>query len=210
MNCCPNLSRGLRAFTALALVGGVTIGVAFAASDPAPDAKGATVLDHKVETLSGAEADLAQYRGKVVLVVNVASKCGYTPHYAGLQKIYEQYKDDGLVILGFPSNQFGGQEPGSPAEIAAFCKKNYGVEFPLMGKVRVKDDGDGEAIPLYKELTAEGATDDPGDVKWNFEKFLIGRDGKPVARFRSKVKPESKEMLSAIEAELKKPVPGDA
>ena len=209
MSCCPRFRQAARTAAGLVLLTAVTFGVhaGLSAADPAPKMKDATVLDHKVETLSGAQTDLAQYRGKVVLVVNVASKCGYTPQYEGLETIYEKYRDRDFVILGFPSNQFGGQEPGTPSEIATFCKRNYGVEFPLMGKVEVKGSG---ATPLYRELTAEGMTDDPGPVKWNFEKFLIGRDGKPVARFRSKVKPESKEMTDAIEAELKKPAPGKA
>ena len=169
------------------------------------------VLDHKVKRLNGAEADLSEYRGKVVLIVNVASKCGYTHQYEPLQKVYDTYKKDGLVVLAFPCNQFGGQEPGAPAEIAAFCEKNYAVEFPLMGKVAVKDTKQEQAIPLYKELTAKGATGDPGPVKWNFEKFLVGRDGKPIARFRSRVDPESKEMVEAIEKALaeKAPEPAD-
>ena len=166
-----------------------------------------TVLDHKVETLSGAEADLAQYRGDVVLIVNVASRCGYTGQYKPLQAAFEKYKDRGFVVLGFPSNQFGGQEPGTPDQIAAFCEKNYGVSFPLMGKVEVKGDG---ATPLYRELTAEGTTGDPGPVKWNFEKFLVGRDGKVIARFRSGVDPGDAAFVAAVEKALEAPKPGAA
>nr|WP_315854551.1 glutathione peroxidase [Alienimonas chondri] len=175
------------------------------AADPQhTDQKLDTVLDHTVQNLDGAEVDLAQYRGKVVLIVNVASQCGFTKQYKPLQKVHERYSDEGLVILGFPCNQFGGQEPGAPAEIAAFCEKNYGVEFPLMGKIEVKGDG---ASPLYEELTAEGTTDDAGPVKWNFEKFLVGRDGKVIGRFRSQVSPDSKQMLTAIRQALKEKAP---
>ncbi|MFH5804573.1 glutathione peroxidase [Alienimonas sp. DA493] len=164
-------------------------------------------MDHKVQSLDGAEVDLAQYRGKVVLIVNVASQCGFTKQYKPLEEIYEKYRDRGFVILGFPCNQFGGQEPGSPAEIAAFCEKNYGVEFPLMGKIEVKGPN---ASPLYEELTAEGTTDDPGPVKWNFEKFLVGRDGRVIERFRSQASPDSKAVVSAIEKALKAEAPADA
>ena len=209
-DCCPAARR-----STLAAGVGIAAGVAFfggllaaAPADPAPagagDAVTDTVLDHKVKTLDGAETDLARYRGDVVLIVNVASKCGYTGQYKPLQAAYEKYRERGFVILAFPCNQFGGQEPGGPAEIAAFCDKNYGVTFPLMGKVEVKGDG---ADPLYKELTAAGATADPGPVKWNFEKFLIGRDGRPIARFRREVDPASEQMTAAIEKALDAPAP---
>ncbi|QDT14532.1 glutathione peroxidase [Alienimonas californiensis] len=209
MLCCPAVRRSL--FVGLALVAGLTVGAAAvvspAAAGPHDDQKLDTVLDHKVQNLDGAEVDLAQYRGKVVLIVNVASQCGFTKQYKPLEKIYERYRDEGFVILGFPCNQFGGQEPGSPAEIAAFCEKNYGVQFPLMGKVEVKGDN---ASPLYQELTAEGTTADPGPVKWNFEKFLVGRDGRVIERFRSQASPDSKPVVAAIKAALKAEVPADA
>ena len=166
-----------------------------------------TVLDHKVETLSGAETDLAKYRGDVILIVNVASRCGFTGQYKPLQAAYEKHKDQGFVILGFPCNQFGGQEPGTPDQISAFCEKNYGVSFPLMGKVEVKGDG---ATPLYQELTAKGTTEDPGPVKWNFEKFLVGRDGKVIARFRSGVDPGDAAFVAALEQALAAPRPDAA
>ena len=217
MFCCPTARRSAFAAAAtLALLVGVSASplsppALFAAgplaNGPHADQKLDTVLDHKVENLAGAEVDLAKYRGKVVLIVNVASQCGFTKQYKPLQKVHDRYSDQGLVILGFPCNQFGGQEPGSPAEIAAFCDKNYGVEFPLMGKVEVKGDG---ASPLYEELTAEGTTDDPGPVKWNFEKFLVGRDGRVIARYRSQVSPDSKQMIAAIKKALKEQVPVDA
>jgi glutathione peroxidase len=146
--------------------------------------------------------DLSQYKGKVLLVVNTASECGYTPQYAGLQALHDKYGKQGLAVLGFPCNQFGGQEPGTAAEIAKFCKANYGVTFGMFEKIDVN--GKNQA-PLYKYLTSqEASSKDPGPVKWNFEKFLIGRDGKVVARYRSKVEPDSGELTGAIQAELAK------
>lgn len=137
------------------------------------------------------------YEGKVVLAVNVASKCGYTGQYAGLQLLHERYADRGLVVLGIPSDDFGGQEPGGEAEIKAFCSKEYHVGFPMTTKAAVKGDGAG---PLYRWLTAEGSNPKfYGEVKWNFEKFLIGRDGQVSNRFRSKVPPTSDEVIAAIE-----------
>ncbi len=207
MLCCPAARRSL--FAGLAVVAGLAAGAVVApalAAGPHTDQKLDTVLDHKVQTLAGAEVDLADYRGKVVLIVNVASKCGFTKQYKPLETVYEKYRGEGFVILGFPCNQFGGQEPGSPAEIAAFCEKNYGVEFPMMGKVDVKGPS---ASPLYAELTAEGTTADPGPVKWNFEKFLVGRDGRVIDRFRSQVSPDSKKMVSAIRKALKAKAPAD-
>ncbi len=132
-------------------------------------------------------------------MVNTASKCWFTPQYAGLEQLHEKYADKGLAILGFPCNDFGHQEPGSDTDISEFCMSHYGVKFDMFSKIDVK--GENQA-PLYKLLTTEAP--DKGDVKWNFEKFLISRDGKLVARFRSPVKPESPEMVSAIEAELAK------
>ena len=208
--CCPTARRtALGVAAGLAFTAGLGLGVQlYAADHPESDAGVSdSVLDHKVETLSGAEADLSKYRGEVVLIVNVASKCGYTGQYKPLQAAYEKYQDRGFVILGFPSNQFGGQEPGTPDEIAAFCEKNYGVSFPLMGKVAVKDADGQKAIPLYEELTAKGTTDDPGPVKWNFEKFLVGRDGKVIARFRSGVDPGDEAFVKALEKALAAPKP---
>ncbi len=149
----------------------------------------------KTTTLSGQAADLSQYKGKVAVVVNVASKCGYTPQYTGLEKLYEDYKDRGAVVLGFPSNDFGGQEPGSPEEIADFCKKNYGVTFPLFSKVVTK--AGAEQSPVYGFLGAGGQL-----PSWNFGKYVIGKDGKVVAFFPSKVTPESKELRDAIDGAL--------
>jgi glutathione peroxidase len=141
--------------------------------------------------------NLAKYRGNVVLMVNVASQCGYTPQYEGLQALHKKYAGQGLRILGFPSNDFGAQEPGSNQEIADFCKKNYGVEFDMFSKITVLG---ANKAPLYKTLTSTpGFT---GEVAWNFEKFLVGRDGKVIARFKSPVEPQSPEMTKAIEAAL--------
>ena len=164
--------------------------------------EGGPVLSHKMNSLSGKPVDLSQYQGKVVLIVNVASECGLTPQYETLQALHEKYKDQGLVVLGFPSNQFGSQEPGTSQEIATFCKENYGVTFDMFEKIEVN--GENQA-PLYKYLTSKEAYPaDPGPVQWNFEKFLIGRDGKVVKRFRPRVEPNSEEVVEAIEAELKK------
>lgn len=140
---------------------------------------------------------LGQYQGKVVLIVNVASKCGFTPQYEALEKIHRQYKDKGLVVVGFPANDFMNQEPGTEPEILNFCKTKYDVTFPIYGKIHVKGK---EKAPLYQYLT--GAAPETGEVKWNFEKFLVGRDGKVVARFRSRAKPDDKEVIAAIEKAL--------
>ncbi|HJW44196.1 MAG TPA: glutathione peroxidase [Geothrix sp.] len=148
-----------------------------------------------LNTLEGKPQSLAAYKGKVVLAVNVASECGYTPQYAGLQKLYATMKDRGLMVLGFPCNQFGGQEPGSAAQIEAFCQKNYGVTFPLFEKLEVK--GAGKA-PVYQFLTAKH-----GEPAWNFHKYLVGKDGQVIQAFSSKVAPDSAELMAAIEAALK-------
>ncbi len=156
-------------------------------------------LTGEVKKIDGTAVDLAKYKGKVVLVVNVASRCGYTPQYTGLQKLYDTYKDKGLVVLGFPANEFGGQEPGSDTDIATFCSSKYGVTFDMFSKVVVKGPN---KSPLYKSLT-ESATP-PGEVSWNFEKFLIGRDGAIVGRYKSAVAPEDAKLTGAIEAALGK------
>ncbi|MDA7979852.1 MAG: glutathione peroxidase [Pirellulales bacterium] len=154
-----------------------------------------------MNTLTGDAKKLADYQGKVVLVVNTASKCGLTPQYAGLQKMYEKYKDKGFVVLGFPCNQFGRQEPGTAAEISSFCTKNYGVTFPMFAKVDVNGDG---ACDLYKHLTAlETKPTGAGKISWNFEKFLLNRKGEVVARFSPRTGPEAEEVVSAVQNELK-------
>ncbi len=159
------------------------------------------VLKHKMNSLAGKPVDLSQYKGKVLLIVNTASRCGATPQYEDLQALHEKYSKDGLVVLGFPCNQFGKQEPGDSKQIASFCKKNYGVTFPMFSKIEVNGD---RACDLFKYLTSKEAyPDDSGKVKWNFEKFLINRDGKVVKRFRTGVNPRSKPVIEAIERELK-------
>jgi len=162
-------------------------------------AESGSPLTGSMKKIDGTPVDLSAYKGKVVLVVNVASKCGYTGQYAGLQKLYDTYKDKGFVILGFPANEFGGQEPGSDTEIAQFCSTKYGVTFDMFSKVVVKGPG---KTPLYKALT-EGATP-PGEVGWNFEKFLIGRDGRIVGRYKSGIAPDDGKLTGTIEAELAK------
>jgi glutathione peroxidase len=158
-------------------------------------------LDYRVKSIDGQDVDLCSYKGSVVLVVNVASKCGYTPQYKGLEELYGKYKDRGLRILGFPANDFGSQEPGSDAEIKQFCSLTYGVSFPMFSKISVKGEGQ---HPLYKHLTSGGGNPAlAGDVKWNFQKYLIDREGKVVAVFPSKVDPASPELVSAVEAALK-------
>jgi glutathione peroxidase len=153
-----------------------------------------------MKSLDGKEVDLKKYDGKVVLIVNVASECGLTPQYSELQEVYTKYKDKGLVILGFPCNQFGGQEPGSAKEISEFCTKNYGVTFDMFEKVDVNKAG---ACDLYKFLTAQDAPPKgKGPVAWNFEKFLLNRKGELVNRFSPQTKPDSADMIAAIEKEL--------
>ena len=161
--------------------------------------KVANVLSFTMDSLDGKAVNLAKYQGNVVLIVNVASECGYTPQYEGLQALHKKYSSRGLKILGFPSNDFGAQEPGSNSEIADFCKKNYGVEFDMFSKIAVLGR---EQAPLYKTLTSTpGFT---GAVAWNFEKFLVGKDGAVIGRFKSPVEPMSAEMTRAVEGALGK------
>ncbi len=174
----------------------VLVGARVVAADKS-DEKGAGVLSGKVKSLAGKEVDLSSYAGKVVLIVNVASKCGYTPQYASLQQLHEKYADRGLAVLGFPCNQFGGQEPGDEKQIGEFCSSKYGVTFDMFSKIDVNGEGQCE---LYKTLTAEPPS--PGPIKWNFEKFLVARDGKLLGRYPSKVKPDSPELTGVIEAAL--------
>ncbi|MGW4106013.1 glutathione peroxidase [Streptomyces sp. NPDC004976] len=158
---------------------------------------GTSPLDVEIGALAGGPADLAQYAGRVVLVVNVASKCGLTPQYAGLERLHERYAERGFTVLGVPCNQFLGQEPGGSEEIAEFCSATYGVTFPMTEKVEVNGEG---RHALYERLA--GASDDEGhsgDVRWNFEKFLIGRDGEVLARFSPQTEPESEQLVAAVE-----------
>jgi glutathione peroxidase len=156
------------------------------------------LADIPLKTIKGADASLADYAGKVLLVVNVASKCGLTPQYEGLEKLYRDHKDDGLVVLGFPANDFAGQEPGTNEEIQSFCTTNFGVDFPMFEKITVKGEG---KHPLYAELIAESDTPD-ADIQWNFEKFLVSRDGHVVRRFSPRTTPDDPELVAAIKAAL--------
>lgn len=158
------------------------------------------IYDVTVKDMSGNDVSLSKYEGKVLLIVNVASECGYTPQYEGLQKLYEAYKDKGFEILAFPCNDFGGQEPGSNEQIKEFCTSTFGVSFQLFDKIKVLGD---EREPLYEKLI-NNPTTEQGDVKWNFEKFLISKSGDIVARFRTKVEPMSDEVVKAVEEELAK------
>jgi len=159
-----------------------------------------TVQDIALQTLSGDPATLGDFAGSAILVVNVASKCGLTPQYEGLQRLHDQFAERGFTVAGFPCNQFGEQEPGTPQEISEFCSVNYGVTFPLFAKINVNGPG---RHPLYAELTeVTDADGEAGDIQWNFEKFLIGRDGKVLGRFRPLTDPEAPELVSAIEASL--------
>lgn len=159
-----------------------------------------TVSDIRVKTINGKDKVLSDYVGNVLLVVNVASYCGYTPQYKGLEQLQQKYQAQGLRVLGFPCNDYGAQEPGSNAEIAQFCSRNYGVSFELFDKLHAKGP---QQHPLYARLSQ--AVIPSGNVSWNFEKFLISKTGEVVARFRSSVSPDSRELISAIETELAKP-----
>jgi glutathione peroxidase len=155
-----------------------------------------SVHEFSLLSIDGAPAPLSAYKGKVVLIVNVASQCGYTPQYAGLEKLYEKYKERGFVILGFPANNFGAQEPGSNEEIKSFCSRNYNVTFPMYSKISVTG---ADKAPLYQYLTGAAG----GEIKWNFTKFLVGGDGKVIARFESAVTPDSTELVGAVEKALR-------
>ena len=157
-----------------------------------------SLYDIKLKDIDGKDTTLAAYKGKAVLIVNVASKCGYTKQYAGLEATYLKYKDKGFVVLGFPCNQFGGQEPGSNEEIKQFCSSKFNVTFPLFDKIDVNG---AQRHPLYVALAGKDSPF-PGDIKWNFNKFLVSKDGKILNRFDSKVTPESEELTKAVESAL--------
>jgi glutathione peroxidase len=159
-----------------------------------------SIYDFTLPSIDGKPMPLADYKGKVILVVNVASRCGFTPQYTALESIYEKYKDQGFVILGFPANNFGGQEPGTNAEIKTFCSAKYNVTFPLYGKVSVKGD---DQTSLYKYLTTSANPALTGDIKWNFTKFLVDRNGNVIQRFEPQTTPDSPEVVAAIEKSLK-------
>lgn len=159
-----------------------------------------SLYDFSARTIDGEERALRDFTGRVALIVNVASKCGLTPHYAGLQELYDRYHGRGLEVLGFPCNQFAGQEPGSDAEIERFCATTYGVGFPLFSKIEVNGPG---RHPLYAWLTGEPAGPEPaGDVRWNFTKFVVGRDGRLRARFAPQTDPAAPELVAALEEAL--------
>lgn len=158
----------------------------------------ANFYDLSAKDIDGKDLPLSKYRGKVTLAVNVASKCGLTPQYTGLEQLYERFAGKGLVVLGFPCNQFAGQEPGSETEIKEFCSTKYHVTFPLTSKIDVNGQS---RHPVYQALAGEGAKF-PGDILWNFEKFLVGRDGNVIARFNPRVTPDSAELVGAVERAL--------
>ncbi|HXJ94322.1 MAG TPA: glutathione peroxidase [Terriglobia bacterium] len=194
MSLLSSQARWLHGFI-LVLVVTVVFGALLAAG-----AAASSVYDFTLPSIDGDPTPLSTYNGKVALLVNVASRCGFTPQYTALEGLYEKYKDQGFVILGFPANNFGGQEPGTNAEIKTFCSTKYNVTFPIFSKVSVKGD---DATPLYQFLTTTANPSLAGDVKWNFTKFLVDRKGNVVARFESPVKPDSPEVVGAIEKLLK-------
>lgn len=176
------------------------IGLALAAEGPTT--RPASVLDHRVKDIHGQDYDLSQHKGQVVMIVNVASKCGLTGQYKALEELYRQYKDAGLVIIGFPANDFANQEPGTNEQILAFCTRQYDVTFPLMSKISVKGP---EKHPVYRFLTeSETAGHFAGEIGWNFTKFLIARDGSLAARFDSRTKPDAPQVVETIEDLLRR------
>ena len=158
-----------------------------------------SVYQYELNSLDGENISLSDFEGDILLIVNTASECGYTPQYEGLQELYESYSDNGFKVLGFPANNFGGQEPGTDEEIAQFCQANYGVSFPMFSKISVKGE---DQHPLFNYLTSAENPDFTGDISWNFEKFLIDRNGNVVRRFKSNVEPMSEELVSAVEENL--------
>jgi glutathione peroxidase len=189
-------------FAPLTLIGVVAVAASFSLAAERAVEKTSPALSFKMNSLDGKEVDLSQYQGQVVMIVNVASYCGNTPQYKQLEALHEKYGKEGLAVLGFPCNQFGGQEPGTAKDIQKFCTTKYKVNFPLFAKIEVNGDG---ACPLYKYLTAlDAQPKGKGAVSWNFEKFVIGRNGEVVARFKPGTKPDAPEVLKVIEAELAK------
>lgn len=190
-------TRYVIAVAGAAVLGMMPAGVMSQSKAKAPQ----TVHDFTVKDIDGRSVKLNRYKGKVLLIVNVASRCGNTPQYAGLQGLYEKYGKQGLVVLGFPANDFGAQEPGTEAEIKQFCTANYKVTFPMFSKIVVK--GDGQA-PLYRYLTSKDTNPSfGGDIEWNFAKFLIGRDARPIGRFSARTQPTDSPVIEAIERALK-------
>lgn len=193
--------KGLKKISTLTFLFVFIFSLTILAKNDKRDKMNDNVKDIVVKDMEGKDVNLSDYKGKVLLIVNVASKCGYTPQYEGLEAIYNKYKDKGFEILAFPCNDFGGQEPGTNEEIKTFCSSKYNVTFKLFDKIKVLGD---ERSPLYARLINNNVTE-KGDVKWNFEKFLVDKNGNIVSRFRSKVKPESEEVTKAIENELAHP-----
>ena len=187
------LQRSTLVSQLVALVGLMVLGAAPLLAEPG-------LFDFTLPSLEGNATPLSTYKGKVILLVNVASRCGFTPQYSALESIYEKYKDQGFVILGFPANNFGSQEPGTNAEIRNFCSTKYNVTFPMFSKVSVKGD---DTTPLYKFLTEKANPSVAGEIKWNFTKFLVDRQGHVVARFEPPVTPDSLQVVSEIEKLLK-------
>ena len=188
-------------WSSLLLTGVVAAAIA-AASSATAEEKAPPALNFTMKSITGKDVNLADYQGKVLLVVNVASKCGLTPQYEELEALHEKLSDKGLVVMGFPCNQFGKQEPGTDAQIAEFCEATYKVKFPMFSKVDVNGE---EAAPLYKYLTSvDTKPKEKGSISWNFEKFVIGKNGQVVARFAPQTAPDSKEVMAVIEAELAK------
>lgn len=185
--------KSLLAVSVFALAASITLAADDAKTGP---------LQYTMKDIDGKDVALSQYQGKVILIVNVASKCGNTPQYKQLEEMYKKYSDKGLVILGFPANEFLHQEPGTDAQIKEFCTSTYHVDFPMFSKIVVKGDGQAD---LYKYLTSKETNPSfAGDITWNFEKFLIGRDGKVVGRFSPKTKPDAPAVVKAIETQLEK------
>ncbi len=192
------MRKTLLILTLFILVGGIAC---FSSSSPTVAAKEKSVLEFKMKDIDGKEVALKKYKGDVLLIVNTASKCGYTPQYEGLQKIYEKYKAQGFDVLGFPANNFGGQEPGTETEIKEFCETKFKVTFPMFAKISVKGE---DQHPLYNFLTNKETNPQfAGDISWNFNKFLVNRKGEVVARFSSKDTPEGEAVTTAIEKYLK-------
>lgn len=180
----------------LAVPAGAGLVVAADERDPAEDAP---IIDHQVRTIDGEPISLDRYRGKALLIVNTASRCGFTPQYEGLEALYQRFRDRGLVVVGFPSNDFGNQEPGSNEQIKSFCERNYGVSFPMMAKLSTR--GDGQA-PLYRTLTQRTPEPLRGEIRWNFTKFLVDPEGRVVERFEPRTEPLSEEIVSAVKRTL--------
>ncbi len=190
-----------RSLALVAAIFALSIGAPLAPDRAVAEQAAKELLDLSARRLGGSEEPLSHYRGEVLLIVNTASECGYTPQYAGLQALYERYREDKFNVLGFPSNDFGEQEPGDDRQIGAFCKSNYGVEFPMFSKVRVLG---ADAHPVYAYLTSLPKPIG-GPVEWNFQKYLVDRDGNVVARFESETEPDDPALVAAVERLLSKP-----